>query len=154
MAELVLNVNSSGNTYPWSLRNLSKTFASPGVIDLDTMGLSKSLAELKRPEFIPRINPEQSSKFVLESLNSSKMAVTGSLQPWKQWVDETTANISRRPALETYFLPDDGKMDRVVVLIFQKEGRTSRTVGGFLVVKLRWDQYELLTPRQLPISAS
>lgn len=117
--ELVLNVNSSGDTWPWSYA-ISRTFASPGVIDLGTSSIQVALKAFGVYQGLT----ENKVQIRLESLNSA-MAVTGSIQ-LGSWVDETTAN-SVAP-LDAYFT-GDGILDRVVVRI-PEGGANYTTVGG------------------------
>ena len=119
--ELVLNVNSSSDTWPWSYA-ISRTFASPGVIDLGTSSLQVALKAFGVYQGLT----ENKVQIRLESLNSA-MAVTGSIQ-LGSWVDETTAN-SVAP-LDAYFT-GDGILDRVVVLL-PEGGADYTTVGGTL----------------------
>jgi beta-glucanase (GH16 family) len=119
--ELVLNVNSSGDTWPWSYA-ISRTFASPGVIDLGTSSIQVALKAFGVYQGLT----ENKVQIRLESLNSA-MAVTGSIQ-LGSWVDETTAN-SVAP-LDAYFT-GDGILDRVVVRI-PEGGANYTTVGGTL----------------------
>ena len=119
--ELVLNVNSSGDTWPWSYA-ISRTFASPGVIDLGTSSIQVALKAFGIFQGLT----ENKVQIRLESLNSA-MAVTGSIQ-LGSWVDETTAN-SVAP-LDAYFT-GDGILDRVVVRI-PEGGANYTTVGGTL----------------------
>ena len=119
--ELVLNVNSSGDTWPWSYA-ISRTFASPGVIDLGTSSIQVALKAFGIFQGLT----ENKVQIRLESLNSA-MAVTGSIQ-LGSWVDETTAN-SVAP-LDAYFA-GDGILDRVVVLV-PEGGANYTTVGGTL----------------------
>ena len=119
--ELVLNVNSSGDTWPWSYA-ISRTFASPGVIDLGTSSIQVALKAFGVYQGLT----ENKVQIRLESLNSA-MAVTGSIQ-LGSWVDETTAN-SVAP-LDAYFT-GDGILDRVVVLL-PEGGADYTTVGGTL----------------------
>ena len=119
--ELVMNVNSSQDTWPWSYA-ISKTFASPGVIDLGTSSIQVALKASGAYQGLT----ENKVQIRLESLNSA-MAVTGSIQ-LGSWVDETTAN-SVAP-LDAYFT-GDGILDRVVVLL-PEGGADYTTVGGTL----------------------
>jgi beta-glucanase (GH16 family) len=106
-----ININSSTGDYPWSYA-LSKTFASPGTLDLETSSL---LVSLKASGVLGPL--ENKVQVRLESLNSA-LAVTGSIQ-LGSWVDETS------PA--NYFA-GDGINDRVVILI--PEGGSSFTQAG------------------------
>ena len=119
--ELVLNVDSSGDTWPWSYA-ISRTFASPGVIDLGTSSFQVALKAFGVYQGLT----ENRVQIRLESLNNA-MAVTGSIQ-LGNWVDETTAN-SVAP-LDAYFT-GDGILDRVVVLV-PEGGANYTTVGGTL----------------------
>ena len=114
-------MNSSSDTWPWSYA-ISRTFASPGVIDLGTSSLQVALKAFGVYQGLT----ENKVQIRLESLNSA-MAVTGSIQ-LGSWVDETTAN-SVAP-LDAYFT-GDGILDRVVVLL-PEGGADYTTVGGTL----------------------
>jgi beta-glucanase (GH16 family) len=116
--ELVMNVNSSQDTWPWSYA-ISKTFASPGVIDLGTSSIQVALKASGAYQGLT----ENKVQIRLESLNSA-MAVTGRIQ-LGSWVDETTAN-SVGPT-DAYFTPD-GILDRVVVRV--PEGGANYTNAG------------------------
>ena len=119
--ELVLSVNSTGDTWPWSY-SISKTFVSPGALDL---GASSLLVALKASGVYPG-SGENKVQIRLESLNSAQV-VTGSIQ-LGAWVDETTAN-SVAP-LDAYFA-GDGINDRVVVYV-PENSASYTTVGGSL----------------------
>jgi len=106
-----INIDSSTGDYPWSYA-ISKTFASPGTLDLATSSL---LVNLKASGVLGPL--ENKIQVRLESLNSA-LAVTGSIQ-LGSWVDETS------PA--NYFL-GDGINDRVVILV--PEGGSSFTQAG------------------------
>ena len=106
-----INIDSSTGDYPWSYA-LSKTFASPGTLDLATSSL---LVSLKASGVLGPL--ENKVQVRLESLNSA-MAVTGSIQ-LGSWVDETSPS--------KYF-EGDGINDRVVVLV--PEGGSSFTQAG------------------------
>jgi beta-glucanase (GH16 family) len=107
-----INIDSSTGDYPWSYA-LSKTFASPGTLDLATSSL---LVSLKASGVFEGMT-QNKVQVRLESLNSA-LAVTGSIQ-LGSWVDETS------PA--NYFA-GDGINDRVVILI--PEGGSSFTQAG------------------------
>ncbi|NCZ53160.1 MAG: glycoside hydrolase family 16 protein, partial [Verrucomicrobia bacterium] len=119
--ELVLSVNSAGDTWPWSY-SISKTFVSPGVLDLSASSL---LVALKASGVYQGIG-DNKVQIRLESLNSAQV-VTGSIQ-LGTWVDETTAN-SVAP-LNAYFT-GDGINDRVVVYV-PENSASYTTVGGSL----------------------
>jgi len=119
--ELVLSVNSAGDTWPWSY-SISKTFVSPGVLDLSASSL---LVALKASGVYQGIG-DNKVQIRLESLNSAQV-VTGSIQ-LGTWVDETTAN-SVAP-LDAYFT-GDGINDRVVVYV-PENSASYTTVGGSL----------------------
>ena len=114
-------MDSSGDTWPWSYA-ISRTFASPGVIDLGTSSIQVALKAFGVFQGLT----ENKVQIRLESLNNA-MAVTGSIQ-LGNWVDETTAN-SVAP-LDAYFT-GDGILDRVVVRI-PEGGANYTTVGGTL----------------------
>lgn len=116
--ELQMNVDSSGDVYPWSY-SVAKTFASPGTLNLDSSSL---LVNLKASGVYGGLT-QNKVQVRLESLNSA-LAVTGSIQ-LGTWVDETTAGTSGGAGL--YFSPD-GINDRVVVLV--PEGGSSYTQAG------------------------
>jgi len=105
--ELVLSVNSAGDTWPWSY-SISKTFVSPGVLDLSASSLLVAL----KASGVYQGSGDNKVQIRLESLNSAQF-VTGSIQ-LGTWVDETTAN-SVAP-LDAYF-KGDGINDRVVVYV-------------------------------------
>ena len=107
-----INVDSSTGDYPWSYA-LTKTFASPGTLDLARSSL---LVDLKASGVFDGLT-QNKVQVRLESLNST-LAVTGSIQ-LGSWVDETS------PA--NYFA-GDGINDRVVILI--PEGGSSFTQAG------------------------
>jgi len=107
-----INIDSSTGDYPWSYA-LSKTFASPGTLDLATSSL---LVSLKASGVFGGMT-QNKVQVRLESLNSA-LAVTGSIQ-LGSWVDETS------PA--NYFT-GDGINDRVVILV--PEGGSSFTEAG------------------------
>jgi beta-glucanase (GH16 family) len=118
---LQVNIDSSGDTYPWSY-SLSKTFASPGTLDL---GTSTLLVGLKASGVFGGLT-QNKVQVRLESLNNA-LSVTGSIQ-LGNWTDETTAGATG--GTDAYFTPD-GINDRVVILV--PEGDSSFTqVGGTL----------------------
>jgi len=107
-----ININSSTGGVSWSYA-LSKTFASPGTLDLETSSL---LVSLKASGVVGGVT-QNKVQVRLESLNSA-LAVTGSIQ-LGSWVDETS------PA---NYLAGDGINDRVVILV--PEGGSSFTQAG------------------------
>ena len=107
-----INIDSSTGDYPWSYA-LTKTFASPGTLDLATSSL---LVSLKASGVFPGLT-QNKVQVRLESLNSA-FAVTGSIQ-LGSWIDETS------PA--NYFAGDNIN-DRVVILV--PEGGSSFTQAG------------------------
>ena len=107
-----INIDSSTGDYPWSYA-LSKTFASPGTLDLATSSL---LVSLKASGVFEGMT-QNKVQVRLESLNSA-LAVTGSIQ-LGSWVDETSPS--------KYF-EGDGINDRVVILV--PEGGSSFTQAG------------------------
>ena len=107
-----INIDSSTGDYPWSYA-LTKTFASPGTLDLATSSL---LVSLKTSGVFEGLT-QNKVQVRLESLNSA-LAVTGSIQ-LGTWIDETS------PA--NYFA-GDGINDRVVILV--PEGGSSFTQAG------------------------
>jgi len=115
---LQINIDSSGDTYPWSY-SLSKTFASPGTLDL---GTSTLLVGLKASGVFGNLT-QNKVQVRLESLNNA-LSVTGSIQ-LGNWTDETTAGTTGGTG--AYFTPD-GINDRVVVLV--PEGGSSFTQAG------------------------
>jgi beta-glucanase (GH16 family) len=115
---LQINIDSSGDTYPWSY-SLSKTFASPGTLDL---GTSTLLVGLKASGVFGSLT-QNKVQVRLESLNNA-LSVTGSIQ-LGNWTDETTAGTTGGTG--AYFTPD-GINDRVVVLV--PEGGSSFTQAG------------------------
>ena len=119
--ELVLSVNSSADTWPWSY-SISKTFVSPGALDLS----SSSLLVALKASGVYQGSGNNKVQIRLESLNNAQV-VTGSIQ-LGAWVDETTAN-SVAP-LDAYFT-GDGINDRVVVYV-PNNSSSYTTVGGSL----------------------
>ena len=118
---LRINVNSSGDDYPWSY-SISKTFASPGPLDLSGSSL---LVALKASGILAG-SGNNKIQIRLESLNNAQ-AVTGTIQ-LGAWVDETTANsIPNTLAYRTA----DGINDRVVVYV-PDNSATYTIVGGSL----------------------
>jgi len=115
---LQINIDSSGDTYPWSY-SLSKTFASPGTLDL---GTSTLLVGLKASGAFGGLT-QNKVQVRLESLNNA-LSVTGSIQ-LGNWTDETTAGTTGGTG--AYFTPD-GINDRVVILV--PEGGSSFTQAG------------------------
>ena len=115
---LQINIDSSGDTYPWSY-SLSKTFASPGTLDL---GTSTLLVGLKASGVFGSLT-QNKVQVRLESLNNA-LSVTGSIQ-LGNWTDETTAGTTGGTG--AYFTPD-GINDRVVILV--PEGGSSFTQAG------------------------
>ena len=107
-----INIDSSTGDYPWSYA-LTKTFASPGTLDLARSSL---LVDLKASGVFDGLT-QNKIQVRLESLNSA-LAVTGSIQ-LGSGIDETS------PA--NYFA-GDGINDRVVILI--PEGGSSFTQAG------------------------
>ena len=107
-----INIDSSTGDYPWSYA-LTKTFASPGTLDLSRSSL---LVDLKASGVFDGLT-QNKVQVRLESLNST-LAVTGSIQ-LGSWVDETS------PA--NYFAGDSIN-DRVVILV--PEGGSSFTQAG------------------------
>ena len=107
-----INIDSSTGDYPWSYA-LTKTFASPGTLDLATSSL---LVSLKASGVFDGLT-QNKVQVRLESLNSA-LAVTGSIQ-LGAWIDETS------PA--NYFAGDNIN-DRVVILV--PEGGSSFTQAG------------------------
>ena len=107
-----INIDSTTGDYPWSYA-LTKTFASPGTLDLAKSSL---LVSLKASGVFEGMT-QNKVQVRLESLNSA-LAVTGSIQ-LGSWVDETS------PA--NYFA-GDGINDRVVILV--PEGGSSFTQAG------------------------
>jgi beta-glucanase (GH16 family) len=118
---LVLNVDSSADDYPWSY-SISKTFASPGALDLSASSL---LVALKASGILSG-SGNNKIQIRLESLNNAQ-AITGSIQ-LGAWVDETTAN-SIPNTLD--YRKADGINDRVVVYVPENSGSYT-TVGGSL----------------------
>ncbi len=119
--ELVLSVNSAGDTWPWSY-SISKTFVSPGALDLSASSLLVAL----KASGVYQGSGDNKVQIRLESLNNAQV-VTGSIQ-LGAWVDETTAN-SVAP-LDAYFT-GDGINDRVVVYV-PENSASYTTVGGSL----------------------
>jgi len=119
--ELVLSVNSAGDTWPWTY-SISKTFVSPGALDLSASSLLVAL----KASGVYQGSGNNKVQIRLESLNSAQV-VTGSIQ-LGSWVDETTAN-SVAP-LDAYFT-GDGINDRVVVYV-PENSASYTTVGGSL----------------------
>ena len=119
--ELVLSVNSSADTWPWSY-SISKTFVSPGALDLN----GSSLVVALKASGVYQGSGNNKIQIRLESLNNAQV-VTGSIQ-LGAWVDETTAN-SVAP-LDAYFT-GDGINDRVVVYV-PNNSSSYTTVGGSL----------------------
>ena len=121
---LNLNVTIPGSTYPWSYR-VEKTFASPGLVNLETSSLAGSLKASGVFEGLSN----NKIQVRLESLNHS-LYPTGTIQ-FGQWVDETTAGAipGRFPPEGTYGVPDTIN-DRVVVLI--PEDGNYHAIGGLL----------------------
>ena len=118
---LNLNVDSSGDDYPWSY-SISKTFVSPGALDLSGSSL---LVALKASGILSG-SGNNKIQIRLESLNNAQ-AITGSIQ-LGAWVDETTANsIPNTTAYRTA----DGINDRVVVYV-PDNSVTYTIVGGSL----------------------
>jgi len=118
---LVLNVDSSADDFPWSY-SISKTFASPGALDLSASSL---LVALKASGILSG-SGNNKIQVRLESLNNAQ-AITGSIQ-LGAWVDETTANsIPNTLAYRTA----DGINDRVVVYV-PENSASYTTVGGTL----------------------
>jgi beta-glucanase (GH16 family) len=118
---LKLNVDSLGDDYPWSY-SISKTFASPGALDLNGSSL---LVALKASGILSG-SGNNKIQIRLESLNNAQ-AVTGSIH-LGAWVDETTANsIPDTLAYRTA----DGINDRVVVYV-PDNSATYTIVGGYL----------------------
>lgn len=115
---LRINIDSSGDTYPWSY-SLSKTFASPGTLDL---GTSTLLVGLKASGVFGGLT-QNKVQVRLESLNNA-LSVTGSIQ-LGNWTDETTAGTTGGTG--AYFTAD-GINDRVVILV--PEGGSSFTQAG------------------------
>jgi beta-glucanase (GH16 family)/cyclophilin family peptidyl-prolyl cis-trans isomerase len=107
-----INIDSSTGDYPWSY-TLTKTFATPGTLDLARSSL---LVGLKASGVYGGLT-QNKVQVRLESLNSTQ-AVTGSIQ-LGAWIDETS------PA--NYFARDNIN-DRVVILI--PEGGSSFTQAG------------------------
>jgi beta-glucanase (GH16 family) len=107
-----INIDSSTGDYPWSYA-LTKTFASPGTLDLARSSL---LVSLKASGVFEGLT-QNKVQVRLESLNSA-LAVTGSIQ-LGSWIDETS------PA--NYFA-GDGINDRVVILV--PEGGSLFTQAG------------------------
>ena len=118
---LVLSVDSSADDYPWSY-SISKTFASPGALDLSASSLLVAL----KASGIPSGSGNNKIQVRLESLNNEQ-AITGSIQ-LGAWVDETTANSI--PNGSTY-RTTDGINDRVVVYV-PENSASYTTVGGSL----------------------
>jgi len=118
---LKLNVDSSADDYPWSY-SISKTFASPGPLDLSGSSL---LVALKASGILAG-SGNNKIQIRLESLNNAQ-AITGSIQ-LGAWVDETTANSI--PNGSTYRTAD-GINDRIVVYVPENSGSYT-TVGGSL----------------------
>jgi beta-glucanase (GH16 family) len=118
---LKLNVNSSADDYPWSY-SISKTFTSPGPLDLSGSSL---LVALKASGILAG-SGNNKIQIRLESLNNAQ-AITGSIQ-LGAWVDETTANSI--PNGSTYRTAD-GINDRIVVYVPENSGSYT-TVGGSL----------------------
>jgi len=118
---LVLNVDSSADDYPWSY-SISKTFTSPGVLDLSASSL---LVALKASGILSG-SGNNKIQIRLESLNNAQ-AITGSIQ-LGAWVDETTAN-SIPNTLD--YRKADGINDRVVVYV-PENSASYTTVGGSL----------------------
>jgi beta-glucanase (GH16 family)/cyclophilin family peptidyl-prolyl cis-trans isomerase len=115
---LQINIDSSGDTYPW-FYSLSKTFASPGTLNL---GTSTLLVGLKASGVFDGLT-QNKVQVRLESLNNA-LSVTGSIQ-LGNWTDETTAGTTGGTG--AYFTPD-GINDRVVILL--PEGGSSFTQAG------------------------
>ncbi|MEY4487916.1 MAG: hypothetical protein RIQ79_424 [Verrucomicrobiota bacterium] len=115
---LELNVNSAADDYPWAYI-ASKSFASPGAIDL---GNSSLIVSLRAQGVVSGLTTNK-VQVRLESLNSAGN-VTGKIELGTP-VDETTAGSVIGSA--AYFLPD-GINDRVAVLL--PEGGSFTTVGG------------------------
>lgn len=107
-----INIDSSTGDYPWSYA-LTKTFASPGTLDLARSSL---LVGLKASGVFDGLT-QNKVQVRLESLNSA-LAVTGSIQ-LGSWIDETS------PA--NYFAGDNIN-DRVVILV--PEGASSFSQAG------------------------
>ena len=118
---LVLSVDSSADDYPWSY-SISKTFASPGALDLSASSLLVAL----KASGTPSGSGNNKIQVRLESLNNAQ-AITGSIQ-LGAWVDETTANsIPNGP----FYRIADGINDRVVVYV-PENSASYTTVGGSL----------------------
>jgi len=118
---LEINVDSSADDYPWSY-SISKTFASPGALDLSASSL---LVALKASGILSG-SGNNKIQIRLESLNNAQ-AITGSIQ-LGAWVDETTANsIPNTLAYRTA----DRINDRVVVYV-PENSESYTTVGGSL----------------------
>jgi beta-glucanase (GH16 family) len=115
---LQINIDSTGDTYPWSY-SVSKTFASPGTLNL---GTSTLLVGLKASGVFGGLT-QNKVQVRLESLNNA-LSVTGSIQ-LGNWTDETTAGTTGGTG--AYFTPD-GINDRVVILV--PEGGSSFTQAG------------------------
>jgi beta-glucanase (GH16 family) len=111
-----INIDSTGGDYPWSYA-LTKTFASPGTLDLAASSL---LVSLKASGAFDGLT-ENKVQVRLESLNSA-MAVTGSIQ-LGSWVDETSPS--------NYFV-GDGINDRVVILVPEGAASSFTLAGGTL----------------------
>ncbi len=117
---LVLNVNSTGDDYPWTYI-VSKPFASPGTIDLSSSSL---VVALKAQGVFTGLTTNK-VQIRLESLNAAG-GVTGRIELGAP-VDESTTGAA--PGTTAYFTPD-GTADRVAVTL--PEGGSFSTVGGNL----------------------
>jgi beta-glucanase (GH16 family) len=117
---LVLNVNSTGDDYPWTYI-VSKPFASPGSIDLTSSSL---VVALKAQGVFGNLTTNK-VQVRLESLNASG-GITGRIELGAA-VDETTTGAA--PGAPAYFV-GDGTPDRVAVSL--PEGGSFSTVGGTL----------------------
>jgi len=116
--ELVVSANPGGLVYPWSY-SASKTFVSPGTIDLS----NSSLAVALKASGIFSGLTDNKVQVRLESLNNT-LKVTGSIELGES-VDETTAGAD--PGTGNYFAGDE-ITDRVAVLV--PEGASNYTAAG------------------------
>lgn len=118
---LVLNVNSTGDDYPWTYI-ISKPFAAPGSIDLSTSSL---VVALKAQGVFSGLTTNK-VQIRLESLNASG-GVTGKIELGAP-VDETTTGAA--PGAFPAYFTGDGTPDRVAVSL--PEGGAFSSVGGNL----------------------
>jgi len=129
--ELQLSVDSSGDVYPWSY-SVSKTFASPGTLDLESSSL---LVGLKASGVFGSLT-QNKVQVRLESLNSA-FGVTGSIQ-LGNWVDETNPT-------GDYWTPD-GVNDRVVVYVPEDDPSFTETGGTLDLTGIRSPTFDTSAP--------